>query len=239
MVGKLTDLGNRRVLNEDYVDFYETKEYGIYAIADGMGGHNAGEVASKMTVNGVISFIKENYNNIDDREILKKAVESINETVYKYSLTEKELQGMGTTLTACYMTRDKIIISNVGDSSCLGVKSNNIVKITKDHSLVQELKDLGSITEEQAKNHPKKNIITRAIGTVRNVKVDIYDLNKDEYDFLILATDGLTNDVSIEEILNIVNGASDYNEACNLLVNLAKERGGNDNISVLIFRGEI
>ena len=239
MVGKLTDLGNRRALNEDYVDFYESKEYGIYAIADGMGGHNAGEVASEMAVNGVINFIKENYGVINNNEILKKAIENINEEVYKYSLTERELQGMGTTLTACYMVKDKIIISNVGDSSCLGVKGNNIVKITKDHSLVQELMDLGSITEEQAKNHPKKNIITRAIGTIRNVKVDIYDLKKDEYDFFILCTDGLTNDISIKEIFEIVNIASDYNEACSLLVNLAKERGGNDNISVLIFRGEI
>ena len=239
MVGKLTDLGNKRALNEDYLDYYENSEYGIYVIADGMGGHNAGEVASKMAVDGVLKFIKDNYNCINEDKILLNAVEKVNKEIYRYSLTKENLEGMGTTLTACYIYNNKIFIANVGDSSCLGINKSNIIKLTKDHSLVQELMDLGTITAEQAKNHPKKNIITRAIGTCLDVKVDIYQFNKDEYETFVLSTDGLTNDVSMDEILNIINSNSDYDKSCNSLIDLAKLRGGNDNISVLIFRGEI
>ncbi|SHE60254.1 Stp1/IreP family PP2C-type Ser/Thr phosphatase [Clostridium fallax] len=239
MVGKITDLGNKRELNEDYLDYFKCKDFEVYVIADGMGGHNAGEVASKMAVEGILNFIKSNYGIINNEEILKKSVEFVNDKIYKHSLSSKSLEGMGTTLTACFRTKKELQIANVGDSSCLAIKDDKIEKITKDHSLVQELLDSGSITEEEAKIHPIKNIITRAIGTNSTVNIDIYNYCPKEYDTFILCTDGLTNDVSITEILEAVKSTSDYNKVCRSLVDLAKLRGGKDNISVLIFGGEM
>ena len=148
MVGICTDAGNVRKVNEDYADYYENELFSIYVIADGMGGHNAGEVASKQAVDDVIDYLKDNYDNESDhQDILKDAICEANYKIYVDSLKNELLNGMGTTITACFVTKNYIQIANVGDSSCLAIKGDIIKKITKDHSLVQELLDSGSITE--------------------------------------------------------------------------------------------
>jgi protein phosphatase len=238
MISFLSDVGMVRSLNEDFVYYHEENEYKIYVVADGMGGHNAGEVASKMAAEGVVNFIINNYDGFAAEELLREAIERVNHDIFTHSNEKNSLNGMGTTITACLAIKDKVIVANVGDSSCYGIKNDNIDKITKDHSLVQELVDLGTITELEAANHPKKNIITRAVGTNELVEVDIFVIDKGTYDIYLLCSDGLTNEVTKEEIISIVNEKKDLISICDKLVNLAKYKGGRDNITVLLFEGE-
>ena len=238
MIGYVSDIGNVRQINEDYGDYYTGEDYKLYIVADGMGGHNAGEVASKMAVEGIISFIKENYGEIPDNEILIEAIAEVNYKIYKHSLEKSNLSGMGTTITAALVTNECIRVVNVGDSLCYGIEDEAIDKITKDHSLVQELLDAGSISEEEAKNHPRKNIITRAIGTNIRVEVDQFTVPLDAYEYFVLCTDGLSNEVSAEEIFNEIRWSDNLQESSSRLVNMAKDAGGRDNITVLVFGGE-
>jgi protein phosphatase len=238
MVSIKTDVGNKRSLNEDFASYYEGDSYKLYVVTDGMGGHNAGEVASKMAAEGLISYFTENYGTIDEDKILKASIEYVNKSLYQYSLSDASFSGMGTTLTACFATKDLMQIANVGDSCCLGIVDDNIIKITRDHSLVQELLDSGSISEEEAKHHPRKNVITRAMGTSLSVEVDIFDITASGFNTLILCSDGLTNEVTNDEIKDLIKSRSNYDEACTALVDLAKDRGGKDNITVMIFGGE-
>ena len=238
MVGIKSDVGIVRSLNEDYAGYIEEEEFKLYVVADGMGGHNAGEVASEMAVEAVKLYVEENYKS-EGKNVLKNAINFANSKIYDSARCGNEYKGMGTTLVAALVNENSITIANVGDSSCFGIKGNYINKITKDHSLVQELIDSGSITEEEGRNHPKKNVITRALGTNNIVKVDIFNLDVDVYDKYLLCTDGLSNEVLKDEILEEINDINDYNTACDKLVLLAKNRGGRDNITVLLFGGEV
>ena len=238
MVGYLTDIGNSRPLNEDYINYIEEDNFKLYVIADGMGGHNAGEIASKMAVDSIIDYIKNNLQIHENGEILISAVKEANKQIYNASLNSSGYNGMGTTVTACIIIDDKTYIANVGDSCCYIVEGNKISKITRDHSLVQELLDEGSITEEEAFHHPNKNIITRAVGTGSNIDVDLFDISHINFNYIIMCTDGLSDELEKEDILKIVQTSTDINEICRLLINTAKERGGKDNISVLIIGGE-
>lgn len=238
MLGFLTDKGNVRELNEDFLSYSKENEFSIYVVGDGMGGHNAGEVASKRAVESIISFIRENYGNMSLDNLLEEAILHANSKIYSMSQESTGLSGMGTTITAILELKDIVYVANVGDSACFGINENGIKKITKDHSLVQELVDSGCITEGEAKNHPRKNIITRAIGTNSKVDVDIFKLSRNEYKAYLLCTDGLINDVEEEEIWKEVIKSEDFDKSCKELVEIAKERGGRDNITVLVFGGE-
>lgn len=237
MVGYKSDIGIKRKFNEDSVGHFECDSYGIYIVADGMGGHNAGEVASEMAVSNVIEFVKNNINSLGEC-VLEDAIENVNKKIYEYSVSNLKLSGMGTTITACLVYDGKIVIANVGDSSCFGINSSGLFKLTKDHSLVQQLIDSGSISEEEAINHPNKNIITRAVGTHEDVEVDIFKFDIDEYDKYLMCSDGLTNEVPIERITEIIQKEDDNELACYELVNEANKNGGRDNITVMLFGGE-
>lgn len=239
MVGLVSDVGLKRSLNEDFAFYLEKEDFKVYVVADGMGGHNAGEVASKMAVMEIVDYIEKKFSDDTKENLIIKSIENANEKIFNFSKTAENLYGMGTTVTACLLTKSFIHIANVGDSSCLAVKNGNIKKITKDHSLVQELVDSGSISEKEAVNHPKKNIITRALGTSSKVSVDVFPLNNNEYDMYILCSDGLTNELTSEEILEVIKSESNYINIANKLVDLAKEKGGRDNITVLLFGGEM
>lgn len=239
MVGIVSDIGMVRNLNEDYAKYLECNDFKIYVVADGMGGHNAGEVASKMAAEGIVNYVGENFSENTKDVVLKNAIEKVNKDIYFHSLKNDCLNGMGTTITACLITKDWIKIANVGDSSCFGITNNEIIKITKDHSLVQELVDSGSISENEAANHPKKNIITRAIGTSDKVNVDIFDIIENKYDKYVLCSDGLTNELTKEDIIKVINEEKDLSLACERLVNIAKYKAGRDNITVLLFGGEM
>ncbi|MBU5482730.1 Stp1/IreP family PP2C-type Ser/Thr phosphatase [Clostridium sp. MSJ-11] len=238
MVGILSDIGNYRSVNEDSVGHFKNDNFAIYIVADGMGGHNAGEIASKLAVDSIIDSLKKLDSIEDGGKLLESSIEHANSLIYKHSREKSNLSGMGTTITACLVYGDEMVIGNVGDSRCYIInKENNIIKITKDHSLVQQLLDDGSITEEEAVVHPNKNIITRALGTNPSILVDIFVINLKDIRKVLLCTDGLTNDVTPNQIYDIImkNNCCD---ASKLLVELSKEKGGRDNISVIVFEGE-
>lgn len=239
MVGLVSDIGLKRALNEDCGLYFEGDDFKIYVVADGMGGHNAGEVASKMAAERIVDYVKNNFSKVDEKQLITIAIEEVNKEIFNFSMTNDKLNGMGTTVTACLMTKNNIYVANVGDSSCIGIKDGIIKKITKDHSLVQELIDSGTISESEAVNHPKKNIITRALGTSAVVSVDVFNLKNNEYEILLLCSDGLTNEVTKEEILEVINNENSYDSMANKLVDMAKEKGGRDNITVLLFGGEM
>lgn len=236
MVGMLCDIGNYRNKNQDYADFYEESNRKICVIADGMGGHRGGEVASKLAVEITIGHIKDSKDNDNIKTTIKEAIKKANYEIYKLSCEKDDLKGMGTTITACYMKNNEAIIANVGDSSGIIITDNEIKKITKDHSLVQELLETGNISEEEARRHPNKNIITRALGTNEDVEVDIFSVNAENVDKYILCTDGLSNNVELEDILTVVN-RYDQDESCRILVDMSKKNGSKDNISIMVFEG--
>lgn len=238
MISMISDIGNKRSLNEDYAGYLEKDNYKIYVVADGMGGHNAGEVASKMAVEGIIKYISENINEKNYNDILKEAIINSNSEIYNFARTNEKLNGMGTTVTACFIVNDKVFIANVGDSSCFLIRGKKINKITKDHSLVQELLDLGTISEEEAFNHPKKNIITRAVGTSEKVLIDIFEIDILKSDIVMLCSDGLTNEVQKSQVVDILDNSNSLNDACEKLILEAKNNGGRDNITVLLFGGD-
>lgn len=237
MVGFLSDVGNVRKINEDYLGYHEDSEKKIYIVADGMGGHNAGEVASKLAVEKTLEYIKTS-NCLEDVEaVLREAVQFANKKVYEFSKTDGSLNGMGTTATVCFIKADKMLVANVGDSRCYVIDRFGIKQVTKDHSLVQELVDNGSITAEEAAVHPNKNIMTRALGTAPKVDVDIFEVDLKEISRIVLCTDGLSNSLSDREMFEIIT-SSNISTACQRLVDISKQRGGRDNITVIIFEGE-
>lgn len=239
MVGLVSDVGLKRTLNEDFASYLEKEEFKIYVVADGMGGHNAGEVASQMAAERIVSCVGERFSSSNAKNLIEEAIKKVNTDIFNFSNTNEKLNGMGTTVTVCFITKEFIHIANVGDSCCFAIRHNEIKKITKDHSLVQELVDCGSISEKEAENHPKKNIITRALGTSSTVSVDVFELDNNDYELYLLCSDGLTNELTKEEILQVVTEEKDYMKSADKLVALAKEKGGRDNITVLLFGGDI
>ena len=231
-----TDVGNKRSFNEDSVGYYEEDDFGIFIIADGMGGHNAGEVASKIARDTVIKYVINHRNDASQEEILNEAILSANREIYRESLLNEDCKGMGTTLVGAFLRGNNLTMVNVGDSRGYVLRNGKLIKVTRDHSLVQELLDNGTITNEEAKNHPNKNVITRALGTNPAVKADYYNLDIREISKVILCSDGLTNEVSEEEIREVLQGDSE--NQCLKLINMSKTNGGRDNISVIIFKGE-
>lgn len=237
MLGILSDVGNVRKTNEDSVGYFEGSDIDIYAVADGMGGHNAGEVASELAINNIIEYIKGNHSRSDMEKVLSEAIKAANKKIYDVASENEALKGMGTTITICLIKQSKMVVANVGDSSCYVVDNERkLVKITRDHSLVQQLLDNGTITEEKARNHPNKNIITRALGTNESVEVDLFNVDLNNVIKCILCTDGLTNDVTYSEMFNLIM-ENDNDSSCKMLVDLSKSRGGRDNISVIVFEG--
>jgi protein phosphatase len=232
----ITDVGKRRELNEDYI-FTSDKPVGnlpnLFIVADGMGGHNAGDYASKHAVEKVVESVRENVSEYDPENLLQDAIYKANTYIYERSLNEPDKSGMGTTFVAMTINESNCIIANVGDSR-MYVIGNFITQVTKDHSLVEEMVDQGGIDREAARNHPDKNIITRAVGVSDYVLVDFFDVQITANEKLLLCTDGLTNMLTDDEIFNIVIGSSSLEEAGKKLIGEANSKGGRDNIAVVL-----
>lgn len=232
-----TDKGMKREINEDYVLTLKGTNYQLLIVADGMGGHNAGEIASKLASMTVRDYVFEAYSNTKDKEeLLRTAISKANDTVYSKAQGNKNLAGMGTTLTSILVTGMNIYFGHVGDSRAYIITDNGIRKVTEDHSLVQELINNGSITECEAINHPQRNLITRAVGTEKSVNVDTGCETIGKDDAILLCSDGLTNYVTNDEIYEIVREKKA--EAVEELINIANKRGGSDNISIILAFGE-
>lgn len=230
-----TDIGMKRLKNEDsYIINCEGKDK-IFIVADGMGGHNAGEIASSEACRIVEQSILEAKGNIED--VLKNAVEKANRKIFIRSSENESMRGMGTTIDACVVRGENIYIAHVGDSRVYIVSEDGIRKITKDHSIVGMMVDAGTITEEEAKNHPQRNLITRAVGTNMTVEVDIVKeiIHSDE--LVLMCTDGLSNMVARDDIFKIIKEHKNITDAVNALVAAAKKNGGDDNITAVLFKG--
>lgn len=231
----LTDTGKVRDHNEDSVVIVENynKEI-LLALADGMGGHNAGEIASSIAITHLGKRFKEvgTVGNKEDAiNWLQETVSEINVLIYKYTEEHPESVGMGTTLVTALLTKDFLLIGNIGDSSGFVVKNKKIHKITTDHTLVNLLVKSGELTEEEAKDHPKKNVLMKALGAITNVEMDIFDIETD-IDSVFLCSDGVTNMLEAEIVEKILNEKISTEEKVRKIVYKCNNRGGNDNISV-------
>ncbi|UJL47893.1 Stp1/IreP family PP2C-type Ser/Thr phosphatase [Virgibacillus sp. NKC19-16] len=234
----LTDRGKVRNYNEDAGGvFYNSFGQLLAIIADGMGGHQAGDVASQMA----ISLIEEKWENghqLDSAEEaeqwISQAIIEVNESIYTHALQKTEYEGMGTTVVASICTDEFITISHIGDSRCYLFSESVLNQITEDHSLVNELVRSGQISKDDAEQHPRKNVLLRALGTEENAIAETQSIEWVFGDKLLLCSDGLTNKVSDEELASFMNSSSDIKETGKQMVELANERGGEDNISLLI-----
>ena len=231
----LTDVGVVRKVNQDYV-YTSDKPVGhlpnLFVVADGMGGHRAGDYASKYTVEVLERELKRSDEEDVERALIQ-AVKVANHELIREAGTDEHLKGMGTTIVVATIINQMMYFANVGDSR-LYLINQGILQLTKDHSLVEEMVRLGGIKPEEAKHHPDKNIITRAIGAKEDVEVDFYEHRLKKGDIILMCTDGLSNMVEDEELFHIVQGARDVVEAAEMLVETAKENGGMDNIGIVL-----
>ena len=235
-----TDVGKARDMNQDY--YYISKpedKISIFILADGMGGYNGGEIASKLATMATLGYIQSNFENIPkEREeilkLIKSAMEYANMVVYEKSKEQKELEGMGTTLEVCLIYNNKLYIGHIGDSRIYRLRGEFFRKLTHDHSYVQKLVKDGTITQEEANHHPKKNMLMKALGCTAFVEPDITVKGFVKDDIVLICSDGLTNMVEEPEIYNILKNEGTL--AAEKLVEKANENGGYDNITAIVIR---
>ncbi|MBP3468590.1 MAG: Stp1/IreP family PP2C-type Ser/Thr phosphatase [Lachnospiraceae bacterium] len=232
----VTDIGRQRQLNQDYVFTSEVPMgplSNLFVVADGMGGHKAGEYASKCAVETIV----EDINTYQDTGIIKSltmAIQHANAKIRQVANSDINYQGMGTTLVTATYSDDTLYVGNVGDSR-LYVIGDGIRQITTDHSLVEEMIRMGGLDREKARTHPDKNIITRAIGVVEVVDVDFFEVEDlKEGDIILMCSDGLSNMLTDHEIAEIVNARGTLEEKADKLVAAANQNGGKDNIAVIL-----
>lgn len=236
-----TDPGKVRSHNEDSVTIVsnDKKEF-VLAIADGMGGHKAGEVASSIAIEHIINSFNslETMGTKEDAiDWLRNIVKEINDEIFKYAKKNPESKGLGTTLVIAIKTENYILYGNIGDSSGYVIKNGILHKVTKDHTYVGMLINSGKLTEENAKNHPGKNLLTRALGANDPIEIDIFDIDI-SVKGLFLCSDGLTNMLTAEQIEKVLNSNLSIEEAVVKLIKKANLRGGNDNISIAYLKKE-
>lgn len=235
----MSDKGRVRENNEDSYFIPNDENFPLFIVADGIGGHKSGEIASNMTVD----IIKNNLKTVDEYESITdleddfiKAISLANNEVYSKSIQDTELSGMGTTLTLIYFYKDSVLIGHVGDSRTYVVSEDRIQQLTEDDTFVNKLVELGEITPIEAANHPKRNIITNAIGTDTRIDISLIQYNYAVDEYLLICTDGLTDMVTNNEILKIVNDYKDPTSIKEQLIKSALDAGGKDNITFIIIQ---
>lgn len=235
-----TDIGKKRKINQDYV-YTRAEKLGnlsnLFIVADGMGGHAAGDYASRTAVDVMEDFVAESFEK-NPQVILTKAVEAANSEVYAQANAVKEYQGMGTTVVAATFVGRYLQAINVGDSRIYLLRAGAIRQLSVDNSLVEDMIRSGSISREQARNHPDKNIITRAVGVKDYIESDLYTEELISGDIVLLCSDGLTNMLEDDEINKIIKKAPNLEKAVEKLIDDANKEGGKDNISVVLIRYE-
>lgn len=227
----LTDKGLRRESNQDA--FLMDQDLGLYIVADGMGGHSGGEVASSLAVKTVQDFIRSNrHSSMPARELLNQAYKAASSQVYEYAKVETNLTGMGTTMVLCYFDGNSVFIGNVGDSRAYLYRKPFFWQLTEDHSLMNEQLRAGIINDEQVKNFANKNVITRSVGYEKEVIVDVLERHAEKGDQFLLCSDGLSSlvpDITINEVLNRTSPEK-ITQVC---VERALAHGGDDNVTVM------
>lgn len=235
----LSDIGLVRQNNEDV--WAELPELGVFVLADGMGGHQAGEVASREAVDAFCALMHKNLKGgvkplEECAELIRTAFEKVNVHVYKMGRAHPELKGMGTTLCALHLQPEGVVFAHVGDSRIYRYREGKLQQLTKDHSLIRELVELGQVSEHQASDFVYKNIITRAIGTEPNVEPTVQSDSALEGDVYLLCTDGLSDLLPLCEIEAVLNAGLLLSETVRKLVERSKEKGGHDNVTVLLVK---
>ena len=232
-----TDIGLVRKTNQDAYNAGSLSENAVWAVVcDGMGGANGGNIASETAIDAITKDVLEGYREGMDsqeiKELLASALEDANERVYEKAKQDPALEGMGTTAVLTLIQNNVIHLVNVGDSRAYLLTRENVTQITRDHSIVQEMLESGEITEEQARNHPRKNIITRALGVDDTVVVDYFEIPFEEHAKLLLCSDGFAGSLTPERIYHFSRGLT-AERITQRAIELAKEAGGNDNITVI------
>lgn len=230
-----TDVGLVRELNQDYLFTSETPVGtlpNLFIVADGMGGHKAGDVAARFAVETLVRYVESETEDSSPLRVLQRAIETANEQLYEKAQNNEAFTGMGTTMVAAVIKEDILYVANIGDSR-LYVVDEEIIQITRDHSLVEEMVRRGEIKREEARNHPNKNIITRAMGTSRKIVADCFEepLSGQK---VLMCSDGLTNMLTDEDIRMIMEESVNGQNAVDKLVETANENGGADNITVVL-----
>ncbi len=237
----ITDTGKVRTHNEDSVMIVQnlSGEY-LMVVADGMGGHKAGEIASSIVVNGLTDKFKK-LETIGEKQDavnwIRKNANELNEAIFKYTDEFEESKGMGTTLVLAIVTNNYILFGNVGDSSGFVMKKGVLYKVTKDHTLVNLLVETGELTPEEAENHPRKNVLMRALGANNPIDVDIFDVDMGS-DAILLCSDGLTNMLTNTQIEKVLNSDLSLEERIVKLIRKSNLRGGTDNVSIAYLEKE-
>ena len=232
-----TDKGVVRSANEDY--HLMQLDRGIFIVADGMGGHAAGEVASEMAVRIIADELGTTFRSLSDADItarLFQAIQSANGAIFRRTLVEHDKRGMGTTATAMILFPRRYLIAQVGDSRAYILRAGRMLQVTKDHSYVQEQVDAGLLTPEQARTHPYSNVITRCVGSNEEVVPDIYFGNLEAGDVILLASDGLTGMLEDEAIQKVLEETGGPDQWVDRLINDANRRGGLDNVTAVLIR---
>lgn len=232
-----SDVGQRRKVNEDAAGYFESKNnIPLMMVCDGIGGHNAGEIASAMALMSIgQAWEKTEFNDIEEvyQWLIKKITEA-NEAIFTRSAQYEDLYGMGTTVVVASIIGNQLMIANVGDSRAYVLRNFQLKQLTEDQSLVNALLKSGEITPEEAENHPNKNIVTQSLGVTSSVEIDFVRMTIKNEDTLILCSDGLSDMLSLEEIRNVMNHYSDVEQQVEKAVQEANEAGGRDNITVAI-----
>ena len=231
----MTDTGKVREHNEDSVIVVRNKnnDY-LLAVADGMGGHSAGEVASSIAISYLGKHFQETFIDMDKEkaiEWLRTSTTEINRMILNYADEHPESKGMGSTLVVGICTKYYILFGNIGDSSGFAMKNNKLHKVTYDHTLVNLLVTAGELTKEEAKNHPKKNVLMKALGATNPIDIDIFDCDMDVSE-IFLCSDGLTNMLEEDQIQKVLLSDDTIGDKVNRLISKANNRGGLDNISI-------
>lgn len=235
-----SDTGLVRELNEDSFlisGFEGGSPRGFCILADGMGGHNAGEVASSMATRIIATELSQSDLAGSENEIVTEIIASLdyaNDEIYRRAISSSEAAGMGTTAVVIYVNGDTAYIANIGDSRAYLIERDNISQLTVDHSVVQKLLDSGSITPQEARNHPDKNIITKALGTEPFEDYDIFEFSLRQGDKILLCSDGLTDMLEDFEIKDILSSCVSAEDSVNALISAANDRGGRDNITAVL-----
>ncbi|EPZ39290.1 serine/threonine protein phosphatase PP2C family [Anoxybacillus ayderensis] len=233
-----TDVGKIRSHNEDNggVFINQTGDY-LAVVADGMGGHLAGDVASEMTMTQLKQFWEETEEMTSPQQAetwLKEHIMKVNESLFQHSQTNDHCQGMGTTIVAAICTKQFATIGHIGDSRCYLLNANGFQQMTEDHSLVNELVKSGQLSKEDAEYHPRKHVLLRALGTEQVIELDVKTVAVDEGDMLLLCSDGLSNKVPEQTMVDVLTSDRSLEEKAQALIDVANEHGGEDNITLAI-----
>lgn len=238
----LSDIGRVRTVNEDRALVQDQPDgWALAIVADGMGGHQAGDIASAMAIEWIpqgLHPMDADLNGEQRGQRLRSAIEKANEKIFEYASERENYHGMGTTVVAVLASSESAVIAHIGDSRAYRIRGGHIEQLTEDHSLVNELVKSGQISREEAEHHPRRNVLTRALGTEPTIEVDVQEISWQSGDMLLLCSDGLSGLVDQQRILHTVLGEGDLEDKVRGLINEALAAGGDDNVTVVLMAND-